>query len=34
LENGQQTDGSVAIPQVLRRYMGDATIIKANGTLS
>jgi seryl-tRNA synthetase len=34
LENGQQADGSVTIPQVLRRYMGDATTIKANGTLS
>jgi seryl-tRNA synthetase len=34
LENGQQADGSVIIPQVLRRYIGDATIIKANGTLS
>ena len=34
LENGQKADGSVTIPQILRRYMGDATTIKANGTLS
>ena len=27
LENYQQADGSVAIPDVLRRYMGDMTVI-------
>ena len=34
LENGQQEDGSVAIPKVLQRYMGDATMINADGSLS
>ena len=33
LENGQQADGAVAIPQVLQRYMGSSTMIKADGTL-
>ena len=34
LENGQQEDGSVAIPKVLQRYMGDATMINVDGSLS
>ena len=34
LENGQQEDGSVAIPKVLQRYMGDATMINTDGSLS
>ena len=34
LENGQQEDGSVAIPKALQRYMGDATMINADGSLS
>ena len=34
LENGQQADGSVAIPKVLRPYMGNATKIAADGTLA
>ena len=34
LENGQQADGSVAIPNVLRPYMGNATKIAAGGTLA
>ena len=33
LENGQQADGAVTIPQVLQRYMGGSTMIKADGTL-
>ena len=34
LENGQQKNGSVEIPQVLQRYMGDATLINADGNLT
>jgi len=34
LENGQQADGSVAIPKVLRPHMGNATKIAADGTLA
>ena len=34
LENGQQEDGSVTIPKVLQHYMGDATMINADGSLS
>jgi seryl-tRNA synthetase len=34
LENGQQENGSVEIPQVLKRYMGDATLINADGNLT
>ena len=33
LENGQQADGAVSIPQVLQRYMGGSTMITADGTL-
>ena len=33
LENGQQENGSVEIPRVLQRYMGDATLINAYGNL-
>ena len=34
LENGQQADGSVEIPTVLRPYMGHATRIAADGSLA
>jgi len=34
LENGQQADGSVEIPKVLRPYMGHATRIAADGSLA
>lgn len=34
LENGQQADGSVLIPQVLHRYLGGKTLITPDGTLS
>ena len=34
LENGQQEDGSVKIPDVLVPYMGGNTVIKTDGTLS
>jgi seryl-tRNA synthetase len=34
LENGQQADGSVALPAVLTPYMGGATVIRADGTLA
>tara|TARA_B100001245_G_scaffold102105_1_gene74369 strand:+ start:44 stop:223 length:180 start_codon:yes stop_codon:yes gene_type:complete len=29
LENNQQADGSVVIPKVLRKWMGDQDLIKA-----
>ncbi|WP_265499342.1 serine--tRNA ligase [Paracoccus beibuensis] len=34
LENGQQVDGSVVLPQALHRYLGGATRLTAKGTLS
>ncbi|MCF2903489.1 serine--tRNA ligase [Octadecabacter sp. CECT 8868] len=34
LENGQQADGSVAIPTALHGYMGGKTTINSDGTLS
>ena len=34
LENGQQPDGSVEIPKVLRPYMGNASKISADGSLA
>ena len=34
VENYQQEDGSIAIPAVLQRYMGDKTSIQADGTLA
>ncbi|MEX0968863.1 MAG: serine--tRNA ligase [Paracoccaceae bacterium] len=34
LENYQNEDGSVTIPEVLRRYMGDKTLITAAGELA
>lgn len=34
LENGQQKNGSVEIPRVLQRYMGDATLINVDGNLT
>ena len=30
LENYQEADGSVLVPEVLRPYMGDARVIKAS----
>jgi len=34
LENGQQSDGSVALPSVLQRYLGGKTQITAEGELA
>lgn len=34
LENGQQADGSVDLPQVLHRYLGGKTRLGADGTLA
>ena len=34
LENGQQADGSVALPAVLQPYLGGATRIAADGSLA
>ncbi|MGV6812521.1 MAG: serine--tRNA ligase [Brevirhabdus sp.] len=34
LENGQQADGSVALPDVLAPYLGGASTLGANGTLA
>ena len=34
LENGQQADGSVALPAVLAPYLGGKTILTAQGTLA
>ncbi|TDL86811.1 serine--tRNA ligase [Meridianimarinicoccus aquatilis] len=34
LENGQQADGSVDLPQVLHRYLGGKTRLDADGTLA
>ncbi|MBK0397805.1 serine--tRNA ligase [Limibaculum sp. M0105] len=33
MENGQQADGSITIPEVLRPYMKGATVIRADGSL-
>ncbi|MFT6104454.1 MAG: seryl-tRNA synthetase, partial [Paracoccaceae bacterium] len=33
LENGQQADGSVLLPEVLHRYLGGKTMIGADGSL-
>ena len=33
MENGQQADGSITIPEALRPYMGDASAIGADGGL-
>ncbi|MDX1780078.1 MAG: serine--tRNA ligase [Thalassovita sp.] len=33
LENGQQEDGSVALPEVLHRYLGGKTTLSADGML-
>lgn len=33
IENGQQADGSITLPEVLHPYMGGATCIKTDGTL-
>ena len=32
LENGQQEDGSILVPEVLRNYMGGKVIIDNQGT--
>lgn len=34
VENGQQADGSVVIPEVLRPFMGGNSMIQADGTLA
>jgi seryl-tRNA synthetase len=34
LENGQQADGSVALPDVLGRYLGGKTLLTAEGKLA
>ena len=34
LENGQQNDGSVSIPEVLQKYMGNSSTILPDGSLS
>ena len=34
LENGQQADGSVKLPEVLAPYLGGKTVLSAKGTLS
>ena len=34
VENHQQKDGSIAIPDVLQGYMGGNTVITAGGTLA
>ncbi|NRB01630.1 MAG: serine--tRNA ligase [Rhodobacteraceae bacterium] len=34
LENGQQADGSVSLPEVLAPYLGGATVLGADGTLA
>jgi len=34
MENGQQDDGSIAIPEVLQKYMGGATVIGSDGVVS
>lgn len=34
LENGQQADGSVRLPEVLGRYLGGKTMLSADGTLT
>lgn len=34
LENGQQADGSVRLPDVLGRYLGGKTMLSADGTLT
>ena len=33
LENGQQKDGSILVPEVLRNYMGGKVIIDNQGNL-
>jgi seryl-tRNA synthetase len=33
LENGQQADGSVLLPQALHPYLGGATVLGADGRL-
>jgi seryl-tRNA synthetase len=33
MENGQQEDGGIAIPEAVRPYMGGATRINADGSL-
>ena len=34
LENGQQADGSVVLPEALHPYLGGATRLTAQGTLA
>ena len=34
LENGQQADGSVTLPEVLHSYLGGRTTLQTDGTLA
>jgi seryl-tRNA synthetase len=34
MENGQREDGSIAIPEVLQKYMGGASIIRPDGAVA
>ncbi|MEL7349217.1 MAG: serine--tRNA ligase, partial [Pseudomonadota bacterium] len=34
LENGQQPDGSIALPEALSPYLGGATTLTADGVLA
>jgi len=34
MENGQREDGSIAIPDVLQKYMGGASVIGADGVVA
>ena len=33
LENGQQEDGSVKLPEILKKYLGGKTVIDNKGNL-
>ena len=33
LENGQQEDGSVELPEVLHKYLGGKSVLTAEGSL-
>ena len=34
MENGQREDGSIAIPEVLQKYMGGASVIRPDGAVA
>jgi seryl-tRNA synthetase len=34
MENGQREDGSIAIPSVLQKYMGGASVIRPDGAVA